>query len=156
DGEGQTIAIVAAYDAPTIASDLATFSAAMGLPQVPSFRKIDQDGGTRLPAANAQWAKEISLDVEWAHPMAPAANIVLVESYTATIPDLIAAVNTARRISEVSVVSMSWGVGEFAGMQAWDQYFTTPSGHQGVTFIAAAGDAGAQALWPAISTNVIS
>ena len=156
DGAGQTIAIVAAYDAPNIAADLRAFDATMGIADPPSFRKIDQNGGTQLPAPNALWSQEISLDVQRAHAMAPAANIVLVETYTATIPDLIAGVNTARNLPDVSVVSMSWGSTEFAGMSYYDQYFTTPQGHRGVTFVASAGDSGAQAVWPAISPGVIA
>jgi subtilase family serine protease len=45
NGAGQTIAIVDAYDDPTIASDLQAFDAAFGLPDPPSFRKVDQTAG---------------------------------------------------------------------------------------------------------------
>src|SRR5947208_4961775 len=46
DGSGQTIAIIDAYHAPTIAQDLAAFDAAFGLPAPPSFRRVAQDGTT--------------------------------------------------------------------------------------------------------------
>ena len=36
----------------------------------------------------------------------------------------------------VVAVSMSWGGGEFSGENSYDSYFTTPSGHSGVTFFA--------------------
>jgi hypothetical protein len=88
--------------------------------------------------------------------MAPGASIVLVEANSSSISDLMAADNTARNYAGVSVVSMSWGSGEFSSERQFDQYFTTPAGHSGVTFIASAGDSGAQAMWPAVSPNVMS
>ncbi len=64
DGRGTTIAIVDAYDSPTIASDLHQFDLAFGLPD-PTFTRVNQSGGSTLPAANASWSSEISLDVEY-------------------------------------------------------------------------------------------
>jgi subtilase family serine protease len=78
DGTGQTIAIVDAYDQPNIAGDLATFDAMYGLAAPPSFLKVNQTGGTSYPTADQNWGLEISLDVEWAHAVAPGANILLV------------------------------------------------------------------------------
>ncbi len=156
DGRGQTIAIVAAYDHPNVFADLQVFDRTFGLPDPPGFKKVNQFGGTSMPAVNAAWAQEIALDVQWAHAIAPAANILLVEANTASLSDLLAAVDTARNTPGVSVVSMSWGTGEFSGQGVYDRYFTTPAGHTPITFIAAAGDSGAQAVWPAISSNVIS
>ena len=51
---------------------------------------------------------------------------------------------------------MSWGGGEFSGETSYDSYFTTPSGHAGVTFVASSGDSGAPVGYPAISPNVLS
>src|SRR5262245_7963764 len=79
DGAGQTIAIIDAYDDPNIAADLATFSAQFGLPAA-DFTKVNQSGGSALPPPNKGWATEIALDVEWAHAIAPAARILLVEA----------------------------------------------------------------------------
>ena len=73
DGSGTTIAIVDAYDDPTIAGDLQHFDAAFGLPN-PVFTKVNQTGGSTPPAADAGWASEIALDVEWAHAIAPGAS----------------------------------------------------------------------------------
>ena len=56
----------------------------------------------------------------------------------------------------VSVVSMSWGSAEYAGEAAFDGDFTTPAGHQGVTFVASTGDTGAPGLYPAYSPNVLA
>ncbi|HEY2837972.1 MAG TPA: S53 family peptidase, partial [Pirellulales bacterium] len=155
DGTGQTIAIVDAYNDPNIASDVHVFDTTFGLPD-PKLTVVNQTGGTRLPATDAGWSEEIALDVEWAHAMAPGAGIVLVEANSSSISDLMAAVNTARSYAGVSVVSMSWGSGEFSSERQYDQYFTTPAGHTGVTFVASAGDNGAQAMWPAVSPNVMS
>jgi len=127
---------------------------------------VNQDGGGNLPSADAGWAGEISLDVEWAHAIAPAASILLVEANSSDTNDLMAAVNYARNAPDVSVVSMSWGGSEFFdwgggesdSQLTYDPDFTTPAGHQGVTFIASAGDSGSRAgvQWPASSPNVLS
>jgi subtilase family serine protease len=156
DGVGQTIAIVVPYDAPNIASDLSTFSSRYGLPQA-SLTKVRL--GSLLYSAG--WAQEASLDVEWAHAMAPAANLVLVEAASAYSTDLLTAVDRARTYDGVSLVSMSWGLGEFFSEtgSASQGHFTTPTGHQGVTFVAASGDNGDRSAlpdWPAISPNVVS
>jgi len=156
-GQGQTIAIVDAYNDPNIASDLGVFDAKYGLASPPSLKVVNQSGGSSLPATNAGWDGEISLDVEWAHAIAPDANILLVEANSDSLNNLLAAVNYARNAPGVSVVSMSWGGSEFLGETSFDSYFTTPAGHQGVTFVAAAGDSGVFSgpEWPAVSPNVL-
>lgn len=166
DGSGQTIAIVDAYNDPKISSDLAVFDQTFDLNAPPSLKVVNGNGSSKLPATDAGWAGEISLDVEWAHAMAPGANILLVEANTDSLTDLMDAVNYARNAAGVSVVSMSWGGSEFfgwngtefTGQTQYDAYFTTPSEHQGITFVAAAGDSGVYSgvQWPASSPNVIS
>ena len=160
DGAGQTIAIVDAYDDPKFLnstdpnfanSDLAQFDAQFGLPDPPSFTKVNQSGQTSpLPGTdpagagnvNGNWEIEEALDIEWAHAIAPGANIILVEATTDSNNDLFAAVKTAASLPGVSAVSMSWGVNEMASETTLDSTFVTPQGHQGVTFLAASGDAG--------------
>src|SRR5439155_10096681 len=127
DGSGQTIAIVDAYDDPTILRDLKYFDSTFGLPD-PAFTKATPQG---LPAADAGWAGEIALDVEWAHAMAPRAKILLVEAASDNLSDLLKAVNYARQQTGVVAVSMSWGSDEFYGETSYDGYFSTPSGHLG-------------------------
>jgi hypothetical protein len=165
DGTGQTIAIVAAYDNPNFvsstdsgfaSSDLARFDDYFGLDDPARFVKLDQNGGTDYPEANTSWATEIALDVEWAHAIAPAANIVLVEADSASLADIWTAIDTARNLDGVSVVSMSFGLEEFSGELAYDATFATPGGHTGVTFVAASGDNGSPGLYPAYSSNVIA
>ena len=166
DGRGQTIAIVDAFNDPNIAGDLNVFDSQFGISAPTSLKVVNQTGGTHLPTTDSGWAGEIALDVEWAHAIAPGANLLLVEANSSQLSDLMAAVDYARNAAGVSVVSMSWGGseffswggGEFSSQTGYDPFFTTPSGHQGVTFVAAAGDSGASGgvEWPASSPNVLS
>jgi subtilase family serine protease len=164
-GEGQTIAIVDAYNDPTIYSDLTAFDAKYGLPNPTSTASpvATSPTSTSLPSFSAiseasigdsGWNTEEALDVEMAHAAAPGANIVLIEARSANTTDLITAINAAKSIPSVSVVSMSWGSSEFFGETNDDSVFTTPSGHVGITYLASAGDSGG-AEWPATSPNVI-
>ena len=170
DGSGQTIAIVDAYDDPGfvsstsanfIFSDLHEFDSNFGLADPPSFTKLDQNGGINYPTTDpagpgSSWAVEESLDVEWAHVIAPKANIVLFEANDPSSQNLYAAVNTARNYPGVSAVSMSFGGPETTGDPGMNSVFTTPAGHQGVTFLAATGDYGAPSGYPAYSPNVVA
>ncbi len=157
DGTGETIAIVDAYDQPNIKADLHSFDAQFGLPDPPSFRVVAQNGSANLPAKApvGSWGVEISLDVEWAHALAPGANILLVEANSAS-GDLFTAATFAATQPGVVAVSMSWGSAEFAGEALYDGDFTTPAGHTGVTFLAATGDSGAPGEYPAASPNVVA
>jgi subtilase family serine protease len=157
-GAGQTIAIVDAYSDANIASDLAVFDKEFGLATASLTQESATGSTTKLPAADAGWDGEISLDVEWAHAIAPQAKIVLVDASSDSLSNLMAAVKYARTITSVSVISMSWGSSEFSGETSYDKYFTTPSGHIGITFVAASGDEGASggAEWPAASPKVLS
>ena len=159
DGAGQTIAVVTAFDHPTIAQDLQAFSRHFGLPDPPSFVKATPQG---VPSVNPIWALETALDLQWAHAIAPRANLVLVEARSGDLADLIGAVDYARRLPGVTVVSMSWGSPEFPSQTYFDNtLLTTPPERGlpgGVTFVAASGDGGAAAgpLWPSSSPNVLA
>jgi subtilase family serine protease len=166
DGTGQTIAIVSADDDPDLVnssssafatSDLHIFDKEFGLPDPPSFTKIEQTSGGTAPPANQGWADEDALDVEWTHAIAPGAKIVLIEAQSAGAVQLIDyGVATAASMSGVSVVTTSWGFGEFSGESSYDSAFTTPSGHSGVTFVASTGDGSAPGDYPAFSPNVVA
>ncbi|MHB1558350.1 MAG: DUF4082 domain-containing protein [Isosphaeraceae bacterium] len=151
NGAGETIAIVDAYDDPNIQSDLNTFDAQFGLPAV-TVNKVNQTGGTSLPAADSSggWELEESLDVEWAHAIAPGANIMLVEANSSSLSDLLQGVSYAA--SHANVVSMSWGGSEFSGQTSYDSTFS----HSGTAFVASSGDSGAPVSWPASSPNVLA
>jgi subtilase family serine protease len=158
DGSGQTITIVDAYDQPDLARDLASFDSTYGIAAPPSLTKVNQSGGASLPVASVSWGLEESLDVEWAHAIAPGARIVLVEANSANLADLLTSVDYARHLAGVSVVSMSWGAGEFSGESNFDSHFTTPAGHAGVTFVASSGDGGSASApeWPSVAANVLA
>jgi VCBS repeat-containing protein len=180
DGTGQTIAIVDAYDDPAIFQSLDAFDSLFGRatsgptlyqeygPASSFLTVLNQDGGTALPAADpagagaVNWEVETALDVEWAHALAPGAQIILVEANSQSLPDLMTAVASAAAQPGVSVVSMSWGFVEGQDVLAqdeaqYDSYLTTPAGHQGVTFVASTGDYGAGVpQFPAFSPNVVA
>ena len=139
-------------------SDLHKFDLQFGLPDPPSFLKLSQSGGTIMPAASGSsgWSVEESLDVEWAHAIAPQANIILFEANISLLSDLTAAVNSARSVPGVVAVSMSWAPAEFSGETSYDSDFTTPAGHGGITFLASTGDSAAPGLYPAFSANVVA
>jgi len=150
-GGARMIAIVDAYDAPNAASDLAKFSTQFGLPAA-SFQVVYASG--RQPAHDLGWEFEESLDVQWAHAMAPGARIVLVEAASSSFTDLMAAEDVASSIVAAAgggEVSNSWGATEFSGETAYDSHFVKP----GVVFLASAGD-NPGTSWPGTSPNVVS
>jgi len=149
----QTIALVDAYDDPNIEADLATFSSMYGLPQCTTangcFRKINQNGGTTPPSANADWSLEIALDVEVAHSICQNCNILLVEASSASVANLAAAENRAAA-SGATVISNSWGAFEFSGETAYESAFN----HPGIAITASTGDDGYGVQYPAASRYV--
>jgi subtilase family serine protease len=153
-GAGKTVALVDAYDDPTAANDLSVFSSQFGLPACTTangcFTKVSQTGTKTYPSANAGWALEISLDIEWAHAIAPGAKILLVEAKTSSFTNLMAAEDYAA--AHANYVSNSWGGSEFSGEKSYDSHFV----HSGVVFFVSAGDAGLPAEYPSASPNVIS
>jgi subtilase family serine protease len=173
DGSGQTIAIVDAYWDPSIQTDISRFSSQWGLPQLDgvgtdgTFKQV-YPGASQPPTSPSgdDWTLETALDVEWAHAMAPKANIVLVTAQSDTSDptgkptDLLNAVQYAATQTGAQTVSMSWGLSEVPAETSWDSYFTTnlATGKPltGVTFLAASGDSGAGTIWPAVSPNVVA
>jgi len=84
-GQGVTIAIVDELVDPTITSDVAAFSTQFGLPQLNGLSgngklAIVNDTALGTPGTSpaGDTSIETALDVEWAHAMAPKANILLV------------------------------------------------------------------------------
>jgi subtilase family serine protease len=147
-GGAGTIAIIDAFDDPTVLNDLNVFSSKFGLPSA-NFEKHMMSS---LIRTDSGWALEISLDVQWAHAVAPNAKILLVEAVSNGLTDLINAVNYARGRSDVVAVSMSWGGSEFSTESSFDSYFASSFG---TAFFASSGDNGAGVSWPAVSANVI-
>jgi subtilase family serine protease len=153
-GAGRTIVIVDSYGSPTIGHDLAVFDKTFGLPAPPSLNVI-QPAGPVPPYNNnfAGWAGETTLDVEYAHTVAPGANILLVETPTSEnegttgFPQIVQAEQYVIDHGLGDVISQSFS--------ATEQTFPTPESllalrsayldadlHH-VTVLAASGDSGA-------------
>lgn len=157
DGSGQTIVIVDSFGSPTIAADLAFFDHYFGLPAPPSFRVIQPAGPVPAFAVHDSnrigWASETTLDVEWAHVMAPGASIVLVETPTSEdegttgFPQIVAAEDYVLRHRLGQVISQSFAATEqtfpsvSSIMSFRGAYELAARDH--VTVVAATGDTGA-------------
>ena len=153
-GSGQTIAIVDAYNDPTISSDLASFDKQFSLPAPYSFKKVSETGSTTsLPTTDANWSLEISLDVEWAHAVAPAASILLVEATSSSLSDLDTAIDYAAKQTGVVVISNSWGTsGEISGETTLDSHCKLTK----AVCVFSTGDAGYPGGYPAYSPYVVA
>jgi subtilase family serine protease len=149
------IAIVDAYDDPNAASDLDYFSKFFGLP-APNFSVVYASGSQppEDPSGNGGWELEESLDIEWAHAMAPNATIYLVEAASTSNSDMFTAVQKANSLvsSVGGEVSMSWSQGEFSAEYTYDQYFQAT----GVVYFAATGDQAFARGYPAMSPYVVA
>jgi subtilase family serine protease len=154
DGSGQTIVIVDAFGSPTIASDLAGFDAAFRIPAPPSFTIVCPDGGcpvfdpTDTPHDELGWSLETSLDVEYAHAMAPGANIVLVVAATSSGNAINVAEAAAIQRYPGSIMSQSFGIPEIVvhnnnAQIAQAQRNYAAAQQAGITVLASAGDFGA-------------
>jgi subtilase family serine protease len=158
-GKGATIVIVDSFGSPTIKHDLGVFDQAFGLAAPPSLKIIQPAG--KVPAYNPNnsdmvgWAGETTLDVEYAHTIAPGANLLLVETPvsetegTHGFPQIIKAEEYVLNHHLGDVISQSFS--------ATEQTFPTPrpasiqalrgayelAAKDKVTVLAAAGDSGA-------------
>ena len=151
----QTIAIVDAYDDPTIEGDLAHYSETYGLPGCTTangcFRKVNQFGQEGpYPNKDSGWSLEISLDVETAHAICQNCEILLVEAESSQFSDLTTAV--ARAVSlGATEISNSYAGGEYSGETSDSSY-----NHPGIAITASAGDNGYGAEYPAASPYTIA
>ena len=169
-GVGQTIVIIDSFGSPDIRSDLQQFDTAYGLPPPPSFT-IDAPLGTvPFDASNFSmivWAEETSLDVEWAHAMAPGAGLVLLTSPVAEtggttgLPQFLQLEQYALANHLGDILTQSWGSPEntlvsTAGRQLISQFdaLYQQAAAAGITVLAASGDHGsAQGGGPAPSVQ---
>lgn len=158
DGHGQTIVIIDSFGSPTIAADLSVFDATYGLPDPPSFTVLSPLGTVPFDATNpvmVNWAAEVTLDVEWAHAMAPGASIVLLTSPVAEtegvqgMPEFLALERYALKHKLGKIISQSWGATENtffdpAGQEVLEDFeeFYKHAAREGVTVLASAGDGG--------------
>ncbi len=169
-GRGTTIVIVDSFGSPTIKSDLSTFDQAFGLPAPPSFRIISPAG--RVPAYDPNntdmtgWAGETTLDVEYAHAVAPGANLLLVRTPVAEtegvhgFPQIVAAETYVLRHHLGDVISQSFSATERtfpsrAAVQALRGTYQLAAKDK-VTVLAASGDSGAADVKLDASTYYLS
>jgi subtilase family serine protease len=169
-GKGTTIVIVDSFGSPTIKNDLSVFDQTFGLPAPPSFRVIQPAG--QVPAYDqgnsdmVNWAGETTLDVEYAHTIAPGASILLVETPVSEtegvhgFPQIVAAEEYVLKHHLGDVISQSFSATEqtfpsAAAVQALrGAYQLAERDH--VTVLAAAGDSGAADLKLDRSTYYLS
>jgi subtilase family serine protease len=164
-GAGQTIVVVTAYGSPSIADDLAAFNQENALQAAPSFTVIRQQApaaGDPQPDAIFGWLLETSLDVEYAHAMAPDANIVLAVAATDDARDFAQVMREVLPSYPGSIVTQSFGTDEShaftddpASANALEQIYADHVSHYG-TVLASAGDTGAGPSFPASSPFVVS
>lgn len=164
------IALVDAYDNPDAATDYETFAKKYSLPTtgftVAYANSTNAPGAScsGTPAANTDWSVESSLDIEYAHAMAPAAKIILVEACSNSFSDLFLAEAYATQLVIADGggdISNSWGGAEFSGETADDTYFyyrPPPGGpyNMNIVYFASAGDSGCGAAYPSSSPWVVS
>jgi subtilase family serine protease len=149
NGAGRTIVIIDAFSNPFVATDLATEDATFGLPDPPSFTTVAPQGGTPFDPNDPNqlgWAEEITLDVLWAHVMAPGAKIVLVEANTNNDSDILAATKWAVDNNVGDVISQSFGEAEScmdSSLLAQQHAVFQEAVDKGMTVFASSGDSGA-------------
>jgi subtilase family serine protease len=116
DGTGQTIVIVdGPADGTQLTADLKQFATLSGLPAITSsnFKVLYPDGQpTPLSLQVDNWQDEASLDVEWAHAIAPKANIVIEIMPTEDWDEFEFAIDYARQNKLGKVISNSYGYPE--------------------------------------------
>ena len=160
DGRGHTIVIIDAFQSPNIVQQLNYYISYYGLaslnglgnppdPSLGTFTQIAPDGLTPFDPTDGNqvgWAEEISLDVTWAHAIAPGANIVLVLAKSNQDADLQSALNYAVTHNLGDVISQSYGENESCMdptiLSAQHDTFVAAT-QQGMTIFASAGDQGA-------------
>ena len=149
-----TVAIVDAMDDPNAEADLAHYRAQFGLPACTTangcFKKVGQTGGA-VPASDAGWAEEISLDLDMVSAICPTCHILLVEATSASIANLGAAVNFAASQLGVVAISNSYGGSEYAAETTDSTNFYN---HPGKAITVSSGDGGFGVEFPAASQFV--
>jgi len=159
-GGAYAIAIVDAFNDSSALKDFNHFSGQYGLPKETSTNRLASTNkvfqvvyasGSK-PVYNTGWSQEESLDIEWAHAMAPSAKIYLVEARTNALNDLFEAIVKANNLPGVKEISMSWGGSEFSGEAGYDPYLQ----QSGIVYFAASGDYGAGTQYPSASPFVVA
>jgi subtilase family serine protease len=147
-GQGTTIVIIDAFRSPTIRQDLHIFDKTFGLHD-PTLNIIAPDGLTPFNPNDPNqvgWSAEITLDVEWAHAIAPAATIDLVLARDNQDVNILSVTKYAVDNNLGDVISQSFGEGETcmdAGLNALQHITFQEAARKGITVFASSGDQGA-------------
>jgi len=146
DGAGRTIAIIDAYGSPTLASDVALFDSVWAQPAANVTTTAPFGIDPTTPENADGWAGETTLDVEWAHAIAPGANIALVIAKSNDDADILDATQYAIDHNVGDVISQSFGEAEqcmaSSDLARQHQLFRQAV-QQGITLFASSGDQGA-------------
>jgi subtilase family serine protease len=149
-GAGRTIVIVDAFQSPTLPSDLDTFDANYSLPDRSTFfTQVAPDGLTPFDPTDDNmvgWSSEISLDVEWAHAIAPDAKVVLVLAKSNDDADILSATKYAVDNHLGDVISQSFGENEScvdSSLLAQEHKLFVKATLMHITLLASSGDQGA-------------
>jgi subtilase family serine protease len=148
DGAGQTIVIVDAFQSPTLTTDLKAWDAVWGIPD-PTLNIFAPDGLTPFVVTDPNqvgWSSEISLDVEWAHAIAPGATIDLVLAKSNQDADILSVTKYAVDHNLGSVISQSFGEAEACAdpqLLVEEHAIFEAASDQGMTLFASSGDQGA-------------
>ncbi|MGI9061726.1 MAG: S53 family peptidase [Ktedonobacteraceae bacterium] len=147
-GKHSTIVIIDAFQSPTISSDLTLFDATFGLAN-PTLNIIAPLGLTSFNPNDPNqvgWSQEITLDVEWAHAIAPSATIDLVLAPSNMDADLLGVTEYAVNHHLGQVISQSFGEAESCvdpTLLAQEHQLFAQATRKGITLLASSGDSGA-------------
>jgi len=161
-GTGKTIAIIDAYGSSTLTSDLQCFDKQFSLPA--ATLQVVQPFG-KVHGSNSNWGLETSLDVEWAHAMAPGAAILLIITPSASLTYLVNDAVPYAVSHGANIISMSWGAAESGtSCSTWtseSSYFSNAAS-AGAIPVASSGDSGAYdgtsaptVIYPASDPSVV-
>jgi hypothetical protein len=149
-----TVAVIEAFGASSAERDLGVYRRSFGLPACTvannCLQIMNQDGGPQLPESSQSsgWQDETMLDLEMVSAICPSCHLLLVQSRTDYLTDMMQAVDQAVA-QGAKYISMSWGTPEQA-----DGPHLTPV--PGVVYVAASGDAGYGTAYPAADPSVVS
>jgi len=174
-GQGQTIIIVVPWgdlttDQGTISTDLASFNTAFGIGGAATFTLVSLDalaGNTGGAANTFGVLRDTTFSLQWAHAMAPEADLIVVEAernpignglVTSRDDQLMDAVDEAVRQANLvggAVVELCFGGLEVATDIQFERHFNNANTNL-VSFIAPAGDAANAVFYPASSGSVLT
>ena len=159
-GMGKTIVIVDAFQSPNIVAQLNYYNDfyelpglnGLGNPDDPdlgTFTQVAPDGLTPFDPTDGNmvgWAEEISLDVLWAHAIAPGANITLVLAKSNDDADILSATKYAVDNNLGDIISQSFGENESCmdpDLLAQQHQVFADATRKNITIFASSGDQGA-------------